>query len=112
MGEMETALFVEEPESCCLLELRAAKRRFCCCGVKRKFGGKLPPVPVEAIASDVGVVEGYRERWGNYLESGEVSAKTLGWISKSKLSASPGSRRRGAKSLSACSGDVGDLTRT
>ena len=38
-----------EPASCCLLELRAAKSRPCCCGVKRKFGGKEPPVPVEAI---------------------------------------------------------------
>ena len=40
------------PFGCGLFELRAAKSKFCCCGVKKKFGGSEPPVPapVEAIA--------------------------------------------------------------
>jgi len=41
------------------------------------------------------------------IEADETDAARFDY--RFKLSASPGSRRRGAKSLSACSGDVGDL---
>jgi hypothetical protein len=50
LGDMELELSGGDMEFCGLLELRAAKSRLCCCGVKRKLGGKEPPVPVEAIA--------------------------------------------------------------
>lgn len=40
----------EEDEDWGLLELRAANRRLCCCGVKRKFGGREPPGPAPADA--------------------------------------------------------------
>jgi hypothetical protein len=73
-------LFVVEPESCCLLELRAAKSRFCCCGVKRKLGGKVPPVPVEAITSDE---TGYRRAaqvMRNYMKIVASESADTGWI--------------------------------
>lgn len=37
--------------SCCLFELRAAKSKLCCCGVKMKLAGK-PPFVAEAIAKE------------------------------------------------------------
>lgn len=48
-GDMERPLLGAEAAGFCeLLALRAAKKRFCWCGVRKKFGGKEPP-PLPAV---------------------------------------------------------------